>query len=465
MNQAELDALSRMARLGDQEAASRVLVHLLPILNAVSRREARGLVEAEDLQAHAIENLLRLWSKGEGPETDVSGYLIRSMRNRVIDESRSPRSKTRNFAEDEDFEAPGDDPALGVELDRERRWLHGALARLAPDQQRLLTGIYVEDLKPAQLADELGRSPNAVYALHRRSRLALRRAFLQEVLVERAPQECAQAAEDIPERVEYELEQTTASSAGMRHILGCVRCQRAWRRFGSVTSVLGVSGILMLTYLRPEPAAALAGGAAAGSAPAGNEGAQARSADGTGGAAGHAPTAEAETARYADDGALGRAQRWRKGTVAAALGAVAGVVIGFAVCHFTEPILPPAPAGQLAITIGTSDRIEVGVDFAIDRESWQYDRFELEFPSSLELMRSPDGWGCMATRTLLRCTGSQEFPLEGAFVFEGDPALGEELSLAIEATAEGHQFRGYAHSEIPPPGSTTTTRAEVLAGG
>ncbi|QZY52245.1 sigma-70 family RNA polymerase sigma factor [Leucobacter tenebrionis] len=447
MDEDELDRLAQLAREGDRMAASQLLVEVMPRLAVISRREAKGLLEPEDLQAHAVEKLLGLWAEGEGPANGVVGYLVRTMHNRVIDEARSPRSQTRNLHETEDF-ASDEDPSKLVEFDREKRWVQGALKRLVPDQRRVMIGIYAEDLKPADLAEELGKSPNAVYSLHRRSKIALRRATLQEALVEGAPPVCRDAAEQLPDVIEEDIEETrNGGAAGMAHITGCDRCRAAWSRFGSITSALGIGGLLALTVNSSTPAVALTSDSTALSY-------------GAKDSAGKPGPIE----KSSGDASGEPRPRWRWAATGASLGLLAGAIGGLAICRYADPVTPPVPSGALTMSVENRGDVRVTVGFSIDSDSWEQEQFELAFPESLSLKYTPDGWDCDESTSSVRCEDTGDRPLHGTFVFDGDGSLGDELRVSLRATSESNEFRGYASSEVPRPGDAITTRADVLAG-
>lgn len=461
MDDAEVDRLTVLARAGDRNAMSRLLAGLMPKLLVVARREARGVLEAEDLQAHAIEKLLEVWADGRGPETDVFPYLVRTMRNRVIDEARSPRSQTRNLYETEDFKSAHEDPSESSELDHEKRWVKGGLRRLPPDQQRLMVGIYAEGRKPAELAEELGRSPNAVYSLHRRTKLALRRAILQEALLEGASGPCRAAAEDLPDKVDNNIEKMDDASRGMSHIVTCGRCTRAWRRFGSIGSTLGVGGMMALALDTPPHAAAAEL----------DEWNDAGQPDpGLGDADVQQPREPASrSVRGADppsepliaETQMPTKSRWRSATVGMIAAGVAGVALGFFLCHRIEPI-DKAPAGSLAMSLENRDGIRAHIRFDIASSEWSQQSFTLSYPIDLSLVTQPDGWECEPAEGILRCSDPGQRPVEGTFEFAGEAALGDEFRTVVEATSGAYEFWGNATSEVPTSGDAVTTRAEVI---
>lgn len=338
--------------------------------------------------------------------------------------------------------------------------MQGALKRLAPDQRRLMIGIYFEDLKPGELATELGKSPNAVHSLHRRSKLALRRATLQEALAENAPATCRAAAELVPNVVDVDFTKTDGNGPGFSHIASCSRCQTAWKRFGSIASTLGIGGLLALVSGRPAPAWADELDADGESA----EDADSRTGPDEGvddqvdppasvdDPPGSPPAGAADALRPA---------RWRYGAIGALIGAFAGALTATLLCQHTD-LRSPAPRGSLMMSVDHRKDIAVRVEFDIGAEGWQVDHFELSFPATLELLAQPEGWRCVASATAVRCDDSGEHPLDGTFTFDGETVLGEELALSLRATAGDHVFRGSVHSEVPASGDVITARADVL---
>ena len=86
-----------------------------------------ALLDGEDLLAEAFEGMLRQWSRGHAASSGVAGYLTRSMRNRVIDEARSPRSRVRGYLDGEEFAVEAR-PDFRLECAQEVAWVRKAFA-------------------------------------------------------------------------------------------------------------------------------------------------------------------------------------------------------------------------------------------------------------------------------------------------------------------------------------------------
>lgn len=159
------------------DSAARHIRDHLGLLSAMSRRLAQDIVEPEDLLQDAILNLLeRYANSAERPES-INAYLIRSMRNRVIDLIRSPSRQVKSFD-------PAYLPAVATHARAvvpETTWVatevRRALDALPPLQREIAVQVLVLGRKPGDVAAETGRAPDAVYSALRRARRALQAAL------------------------------------------------------------------------------------------------------------------------------------------------------------------------------------------------------------------------------------------------------------------------------------------------
>lgn len=196
-----------------------------------------ALLDGEDLLAEAFEGMLRQWSRGHAASSGVSGYLTRSMRNRVIDEARSPRSRVRGYLDGEEFAVEAR-PDFRLECAQEVAWVRKALARLPRGHRDVLASTIVDGRTPRELAAELGCTPNSLYSLNRRAKHRLRRELLRVVLEEDAPEACLDHARRLPDVVTDRLEDMSPASTAVRHAVECGRCSQAWDRFAEIKAIL-----------------------------------------------------------------------------------------------------------------------------------------------------------------------------------------------------------------------------------
>ena len=223
------NSLTQLAAEGDTEAAAQYLTANWEYLFRMANRVCGGVIDPDDLLAEAITALLARWRTGDGPTTGVNGYVVTSMRNRIIDELRSPRSKTSALEQVEDLAAPTAEGFRTAELHHEFALVRRAFDGLPSDQRDVLRATLLEGIKPRELEERLGRPATAIYSLTRRSSLSLRRAMLKEVLQDNAPEDCARNAARLPAVVPDNPDDATHSPA-MDHIRTCERCRTAWAR-------------------------------------------------------------------------------------------------------------------------------------------------------------------------------------------------------------------------------------------
>ncbi len=126
--------------------------------------------DAEDVVQDVIERLLETEEMGS-PIVDLSAYLYRSLRNRVIDLYRKPKRTTEEVPEelsDLRFEA-----SEGLDREEAREALFDAIEELPPAQREVLVATELEGRSFKDLAQEwktpigtlLARKHRAMHAL------------------------------------------------------------------------------------------------------------------------------------------------------------------------------------------------------------------------------------------------------------------------------------------------------------
>ncbi|UXM89909.1 RNA polymerase sigma factor [Paenarthrobacter sp. JL.01a] len=141
----------------------------------VAMREADNPSDAEDIVGEAFASVFQALKEGGGPRQSFRGYLlsiVRRMAHRRNIQAR--RACPMRFPLPEDI---GNNHS-GLEVD-ETAVLIQVLRSLPHRWQSVLWFSEVEAMKPAQIAELMGITPNAVSALSVRARKALRRAYLE----------------------------------------------------------------------------------------------------------------------------------------------------------------------------------------------------------------------------------------------------------------------------------------------
>lgn len=198
------------------------------MLLSFARKIAGGVIDPQDLVADAVASAVAQIARGQRIAA-VGAYLFTTMRNRVHDERRSPRSRVIALVEND---VCADDEAFrSADLFRERALIRRALHSLPHEQQRALMLVVVNEERPRDLVAEFARPASSISSLVYRAKLGLRRAVLRQLLGEgeRSP-ECRAFADALPDI--FPLDRGHARTApGFEHLGGCEACSAAWDRF------------------------------------------------------------------------------------------------------------------------------------------------------------------------------------------------------------------------------------------
>lgn len=433
------DERARAANAGDRTAAGEYLADNLPHLLRMARWIANGVIDHEDLASDAITSLLSLWVQGSGPTTNPNSYVVRSMRNRVIDEYRSPRSRVRGVIDADAELPPHVDSTRDADLHREYRYVTSALGSLPLDQRQALIGVVVDGRKPAELEAELGRPASAIYSLVRRAKVGLRRGTLREILEEGAPDTCRRAARRLPETVS-ELVDEAPNSRGMTHIRTCARCRAAWARFGALTTLFGVIPFLVVGGVLDAPSPARAD--------------DERSAD-----RGRARDARRTrvTTNAGHRKTLGRLP-WAPVATSPAL-ALVSIVVGAGLLAFAgvQLLLPVGadPSGSLTVTSRVVEEGRAEIDVALSLEAAEDVRVALRLPAGITIVEAPEGWDCTLSSSGAVCLadgmGGGRFMVAGVGADGGARYL-----LSLSGRMGGHDVTGSAQGEMLRTAETVT---------
>lgn len=414
-----LSALVARAAGGDRDAAGEYFAHTLPALTITAKRIAGTSHDADDLLGEALLVVLAKWSEGTGPTDNVPAYIAQTMRNRIRDDFRSPRSKVAALDVVEEPASRADPRIRELEIESELAVVRRALGELPEDQQRVLVATVLEGMKPRDLEEHLARPAAAIYSLSRRARGNLRRTTLRLLLEENARPECVAAAQLLPETVGDTPEDTKANRS-TEHYRTCPYCRRSWRRF---------AGLATLGVLPVAGAVALAG-------PAGSAEASEMSAD--------APTdvpADAPAGTSSDSGTAHVHEWARTAAMLVAAGTALVLMTVITVTFVTKTwIFVEAPLSTLNV-VATSpepDRSDFDVAFAVDAESWTVSSLSIELSADVVSVTAPDGWDCAIDGQLISCTTTAFAPTGGVFEIEHS-ASGDRVDydVEIEAIAQG----------------------------
>ncbi|MFI5496488.1 sigma-70 family RNA polymerase sigma factor [Actinoplanes sp. NPDC051859] len=159
--------------------------------------------DADDLVAETFAKVFATLRAGGGPLVSFRAYLNTTLRHLCY--HRAQRDRRLEFTDDitrYDEGEPFHDPAL----DRLERTYAAQAFRALPDRWRdVLWRTEVEGASPAEVAPQLGLTPNAVAVLAHRAREGLRRLYLQQHVAVADPPECRWAGERLGGRIRGRL--------------------------------------------------------------------------------------------------------------------------------------------------------------------------------------------------------------------------------------------------------------------
>ncbi|MGM1018772.1 MAG: RNA polymerase sigma factor [Actinomycetota bacterium] len=452
------------ASRGDRRAAGEYFSQNLRLLTAVSRRIAGNAVDPDDLLSEAMLGVLTKWSQGSGPTEFVNAYIAQSMRNRLKDELKSPRSKVTPIEDSDDLAAERQPGLRRADLHRELSLVRHALATLPADQQAVLTATVVEGKKPRDIESELGRPSSAIYSLSRRARLNLRRAVLKLMLDENAPDACREAARQLPDAVGKTPDETVASDPSS-HYRTCSRCRRVWSGFASFSAGLSIAALAIVSDLlgptasvqaddhgeqsqradsaesvspRRAPSSEQTAGATTQSAApsaaaplplsdpttaASVSAAPLPPGDPVAGGAGSSPASSASDGSPAATPRTSSMRTGGRGLVARVGGAAALAVglgaLGLVGYAFTTQQLwfVPEPTAQFDVSRAaeTGESSVFLVDFEVHESQWSVNALTMQFDTGVGEVRAPAGWNCEIGGDSAVCTTDEPDPRGGEF--------------------------------------------------
>ncbi|WP_336641530.1 RNA polymerase sigma factor [Microbacterium sp. USHLN272] len=414
--------LVRRAASGDRDAAGEYFSLMLPSLTLTSKRVAGITHDADDLLGDALLMVLAKWSQGTGPTENVPAYIAQTMRNRIRDDFRSPRSRVAPLDNVEEPASNADPRIRELEIESELAIVRKALAELPSDQQRVLVATVLEGRKPRDLEDHMARPASAIYSLSRRAKANLRRATLRLLLEENARPECVAAAQLLPDAV-GDTPEDTKGGRSADHYRTCPYCRRSWKRF---------AGLATLGALPLAGAVALAG-------PSGSAEASEQPVDGTGASVSEADApADAPT-----DAGSGSSvwQEWARTTAMLASAATALVLMTVVVVTFVTKtwFFAETPLGSLEMTSETVDAEHSEFDMAItvQDESFTLGTLRMDLSVDIASITAPSGWTCLVEGGDVACTTDRESPSGGRFEVTHAPAAEVTFDIGFDGRTEG----------------------------
>ncbi|BCJ54044.1 hypothetical protein Asp14428_55190 [Actinoplanes sp. NBRC 14428] len=218
-------------RAGDAAAYGVLYQRHRSAARALAYRLVTDHADADDLVAETFAKVFATLRAGRGPIVAFRAYLHTTLRH--VCYHRARRDRRLEFTDDLTRYDEGE-PFLDPALDRLERTFAARAFRALPDRWRdVLWRTEVEGASPAEVAPQLGLTPNAVAVLAHRAREGLRCLYLQQHVAVADPPECRWAGERLAGHVRGRL----APREGVRlrnHLAWCGDCRG---RLAEVTEV------------------------------------------------------------------------------------------------------------------------------------------------------------------------------------------------------------------------------------
>lgn len=138
---------------------------------------------AEDCVAETFSRFLFAVRAGRGPTENLRAYLYRIAHNIATDHYRR-RSNVEVPLRGDMYGDLDENPVHQFSMDEEQQMVRDALFKLPIDQRRVLMLRFVEGWRHDEVAQALGKSPEATRALQHRALLNLKRMLTSDQFVE-----------------------------------------------------------------------------------------------------------------------------------------------------------------------------------------------------------------------------------------------------------------------------------------
>ncbi len=129
---------------------------------------------AEDVASEVFVILLEAVNRGNGPHSNLRGWLLGTASHLVTDHYRKQYAHPTESLP-EDWRLPSDDPSEVAEGKDHLQQVKVAIQKLTPEQQNVLTLRFGNDYSLEETAVIIGKNINAVKAIQFRALTALRR--------------------------------------------------------------------------------------------------------------------------------------------------------------------------------------------------------------------------------------------------------------------------------------------------
>lgn len=178
----EIEALVAHAKEGDRHAFAALYRAYLPTVFKFLYYRVGSKAQTEDMTAEVFLRALRKIGDFTWTGADFGAWLLRIARNLVLDEAKSSRSKLEVLEEALPEEAAGEAPTAESQVleNLSNEEIYGAIKRLKPDQQEIITMRFLQGMNVADVAKVMGKKEGTVRTLQFRGLKALEKMLVSK---------------------------------------------------------------------------------------------------------------------------------------------------------------------------------------------------------------------------------------------------------------------------------------------
>ena len=178
------DALIRRAQALDPGALAELYDRHFDGIYRYLFTRLRHQADAEDFTEQVFLKMVDSIQRYRPRGVAFSSWLYRIAHNLLVDRYRRAGREAVELTERVQDARPQADPATLAQNSEDRRHLVAALRRLTPEQQRVITMRFIDNLNVDEIARLMRRRPGAIHSMQHRALASLYRCLMEREQVE-----------------------------------------------------------------------------------------------------------------------------------------------------------------------------------------------------------------------------------------------------------------------------------------
>ena len=178
------DALIRRAQALDPGALAELYDRHFDGIYRYLFTRLRHQADAEDFTEQVFLKMVDSIQRYRPRGVAFSSWLYRIAHNLLVDRYRRAGREAVELTERVQDARPQADPATLAQNSEDRRHLVAALRRLTPEQQRVITMRFIDNLDVDEIAHLMRRRPGAIHSMQHRALASLYRFLMEREQVE-----------------------------------------------------------------------------------------------------------------------------------------------------------------------------------------------------------------------------------------------------------------------------------------